>query len=70
MLKYRIILKVGYCESWFEFDDPTTACDFARTALLHQIVNKDNEKRPMYVTMKIVDVELEAQREKEDEEDE
>lgn len=70
MLKYRIILRVGYCEAWFEFDDPTAACDFARTALLHQTVNEDTEKRPFYLTMKIVDTELEAQRKKEDEEDE
>lgn len=70
MLKYRIILRVGYCESWFEFDTPIAACDFAKTALLHQVTNEDTEKRPTYVTMKVVDTELEAQRKKEEDEDE
>lgn len=70
MLKYRIIVKVSYYEIWFEFDDIEESGEFAKSVMLHQVPNKDTEKKPTYVTMKIVDTELEAQRKKEDEEDE
>lgn len=70
MLKYRVIVKVSYYETWFEFDDAEEACEFAKSVMLHQVPNEDTKKKPTYVTMKVVDIELEAQRKKEDEDDE
>ena len=70
MLKYRVILKVGYCDAWFDFDKHEEACEFASTALAHQCVNEDNEKKTPYIQMRVIDTELEAQRKKEEEKDE
>ena len=43
-MKYRIILKVGYYSTWFDFDDIEAAGEFAKTILLHQVQNEDTEK--------------------------
>lgn len=35
-MKYRVVLKVGYHEAWFDFDSMVAAGDFATAVLIHQ----------------------------------
>lgn len=41
---YRVVLKVGYCEAFFDFADVTVACDFACQALSHSVECEDTKK--------------------------
>ena len=41
MIKYRVIIKVSYNESWFEFDTMEKACEFASTALTSMVDSED-----------------------------
>lgn len=41
MFFYRVILKVGYSEAWFNFADIKEAAEFARIVLEHQELNED-----------------------------
>lgn len=43
-MKYRIILKVGYYSTWFDFDDIGEAWEFAKQMLIHHVPNEDTEK--------------------------
>lgn len=61
MIKYRVILKIGYYEAVYEFDTAEEAGWFASTALMHQIPSEDNRSTPAFVTMKAVDVEKEKE---------
>lgn len=38
---YRVILRVGYSEAWFNFTDIKEAAEFARLVLEHQELNED-----------------------------
>lgn len=51
---YRVILKVGYCEAFFEFESVEDAAAFARVALKHMVSNEDTKKKSS-ITMFIVD---------------
>lgn len=64
MIKYRVILKVSYNEAWFEFEDGAKAVDFAKTALESMVNNKDMSRKS-YVSVQVVDVDLENAEEKE-----
>ena len=65
---YRVILRVGYCESHFEFEGVNEASEFAKTALYHMVDSEDTKKKTSIV-MQIVDVEAEK-KEKESKESE
>lgn len=41
---YRVIIKVSYNESFFEFITPDEACLFARIALEHSVASEDQKK--------------------------
>lgn len=34
-MKYKVRFKVSYCETFFNFDDASEACDFMSMAALH-----------------------------------
>lgn len=53
-MKYRLILKVGYNEIWFEFDTIAEAGLFAKTILVHQVENEDTKKKS-FITIQVVD---------------
>lgn len=40
-MKYRVIVKIGYHEAWFDFEDMADAGEFAKTVLTHQAPNED-----------------------------
>jgi len=42
---YRVILKVGYCDAFFEFESVEDAAAFARVALKHMVSNEDTKKK-------------------------
>lgn len=56
---YRVILKIGYCERYFEFEDADDAINFGKTALLSAVPGGDNPEKPVKVRMEIVDKERE-----------
>ena len=57
---YRIVLKVGYCEAWFDFETIEGAADFARDILAHQVASEDT-KRGTSISIEILNtVEEEA----------
>ena len=62
---YRVILKMGYYTSYFEFTESVEAVLFAQTALSHMVDSEDTKKKFM-VMMEIVDPELEAKESEED----
>lgn len=41
-MKYRVILKVGYYERWFEFDTVDSAAYFAKDLLSANVPNEDH----------------------------
>lgn len=58
MIVYRVMLKIGYYERWFEFKDSLEAFSFAGTALNHSVKSEDNEKM-VKVVVELVDQEQE-----------
>lgn len=62
-MKYRVILKVGYSNAWFDFDNLNDAGEFAKVALTHSIGNDDTHK---YVDVSIKCVNPETEKEEED----
>lgn len=56
-MKYRVILEVGYCDAYFDFDDVEAACSFATTVLLHQS-ESDYTKKKKSVRMEIINTEI------------
>lgn len=60
-LTYRVILKVGYLERYFEFDDKQVAMRFAENALLFSAPSEDMMERPFKVVLEIVDKEVEKE---------
>lgn len=55
---YRVILRVGYYEAYFDFVEAVEAVSFAQNALVHMVPSEDTKKK-YYVTMQIVNPELE-----------
>ena len=51
---YRVILKVGYCERWFDFSDRNEAGRFAETILNHDVPDEDHPDRDAYVTIRVM----------------
>lgn len=43
-MKYKVVLRFGYKEPEFVFDDSNEAIWFANTAIKHNICNDDGEK--------------------------
>lgn len=64
---YRVILKVGYYENWFDFDTIGDAGIFAKSVLMHNVPNEDRKTELLYVTIKVIDAERMAKAVKEDE---
>lgn len=62
---YRVILKIGYQESAYDFIDPEEALNFAATALEHQIAYDDHD-RPTKIRMELQRIQDQADNEKED----
>lgn len=48
-MKYRVKIKISYCEAFFEFDDATQACDFMTDAAKH--VTKGGDKTDFSLTV-------------------
>lgn len=65
MIKYRTIIKIGYYEAWYEFDDAEDAVTFAKTLLEHQVDNEDSKKKTR-ITLQVVDTEAEKMESEED----
>ena len=53
-MKYRVVIKVGYNEAWFEFDTPVGACNFATTAIGQQVKNGDTCKKD-HIRIEVID---------------
>ena len=56
---YRVILKVSWRETYFEFDSMEQACNFATTALEHSAGNDDDTKNSSLIVIRVVDLEAE-----------
>lgn len=61
-MKYRVILKVGYNEAWFDFDTIEEAGEFAKTILVHQTESPDSRKKSV-VRIDVVNPEAEEENE-------
>lgn len=59
---YRVVLKVGYNVTWFEFAEAAEAVLFAQTALMHQ-VGCDDTKKKSSITLEIVNPDMEESEE-------
>lgn len=57
---YRVVIKVGYYEAFFDFDSVNEACEFTRTAVVHSVENEDS-KRPTSLTIKVINPEQERE---------
>lgn len=56
-MKYRVILKVGYNEAYFEFDDINRAAEFAGEILVHSVKSDDTDKKTSVSIIAILDEE-------------
>ena len=54
-MKYRVILKIGYYENWFEFDDVLDASKFARTVIESNVPNDDSQNKRTEVIIKVIE---------------
>ena len=62
---YRVVLKVGYYSTYFEFKSSKDACDFAGAALEHMVSNEDTDNAT-FVTLQVVDAEAEKKESEDD----
>ena len=60
MIKYRVMIKVGYCDAWFEFDGAESACAFAENALKHSVKSKDTDKET-HIDLSVIEEESNAE---------
>ena len=51
---YRVSLKVGYSERWFDFNDRNEAGRFAETILNHDTPYEDHPKRDLYISIRVM----------------
>lgn len=58
---YRVILKIGYYENWFDFTTGDEAIEFASSALNHHSPNEDRSE--------LLTIELQIMKKKEKEEE-
>ena len=56
-MKYRVLIKVGYNNAYFDFDSMQSAGDFAVMALTHQVENEDTKKK-MSIGIEVIDPSL------------
>ena len=59
-MKYRVILKVGYLDLWFDFDNVEEAIPFIKTIFHHQVENDDTKDRETSVRIEAIFPEAEA----------
>lgn len=57
MISYRVIIKCGYKNSYFDFDSSSEACAFAEKALLHGRSGDDDEKLPAII-LKVINTDV------------
>lgn len=62
MIRYRVKIKVGYNEAFFDFTDSTRATNFANSALLHSVKSEDTENQTKII-MSLEEVEPEEEEE-------
>lgn len=48
-MKYRVKIKISYCEAFFDYDDATQACKFMTDAAKH--VTKGGDKTEIGLTV-------------------
>ena len=60
MIKYRVILKVGYNEAWFEFENAVEAINFATIALQSMVANEDTNKKTK-ITIEVINPNVEEE---------
>ena len=60
MMKYRVILKVGYNEAWFEFNEIQDAGEFAKSILMYHVDCEDT-KRKSSVRIDMIDTTIESE---------
>lgn len=53
-MKYRVRVKVGYHERWFEFNKAAEAMKFAETILDHQIESEDYQNAVLTVNVNVI----------------
>ena len=56
--KYRVIIRVGYQEAFFDFDVAADAAGLARTLLEHSVASEDTKKQTSII-MCVTDVNAE-----------
>lgn len=54
MITYRVALKIGYHERWFEFCDLSKAGEFAKIILINQVINEDHKDQQLTVSIEVV----------------
>lgn len=59
---FRVILKIGYYENWFDFDNLEDAGIFAEAALSHCVPNEDRKTAPTFVAINMIDKEKNGKR--------
>lgn len=67
--KYRVVMKIAYYEMHFDFDTPEDAVNFAAVAVLHLTPKEDGKDAFIYFDKVDVEAEARKQAEKEEEED-
>lgn len=60
MIKYRVILKIGYNEGWFEFENAVEAIQFATVALQSMVANEDTNKKTK-ITIQVINSDAEEE---------
>lgn len=58
---YRVVLKIGYYENWFDFKTGEDAIEFACSALKHHSPNEDRQE------LLTIEVQIMKKKEKEEE---
>jgi len=46
---YRVIIKISYCEAYFDFDSMSEAGEFAKSAVVHSVSNEDGRTSSMLI---------------------
>ena len=59
MICYRVIIKCGYKNAYFDFDSSSEACSFAEKALLHGS-SEDDEKLPAII-LKVINTDVDQE---------
>lgn len=57
---YRVKLKIGYYERWFEFETSEDAIGFAEAILVHQVPAEDHDGKQISATIEVINKAAEA----------